>query len=137
MYPEIKVMIDGHELNRSVETAIFAENAVMIAFAQADETSKEKNQMDAFSETMQAIKNAIEKSADDRVLNHEECVEITNHIKRRIARCLGKKPNKPMEAMLLARAVKAIEDEYGTLNKIQQEDLADVHELIDCWNPED
>lgn len=137
MYPEIKVTIDGHELNRSVETAVFCENAVMLTFAQTDETSKEKNQMDAFGEAMQAIKNAIEKSADDRVLNHEEICEIANHIKRRIAQCLGKKPNKPIEAMLLARAVKAIEDEYGTLNKIRREDLANVHELIDCWNPED
>lgn len=137
MYPEIKVMIDGHELNRSVETATFAENAMMLIFAQADKSSKEKNQVDAFGEAMQAIKNAIEKDTDDRVLNPEEICEITNHIKRRIARCLGKKPNKPTEAMLSARAVKAIEDEYGTLNKIRREDLADVHELIDCWNPED
>lgn len=136
MYPEIKVMIDGHELNRSVETATFAENAMMLIFAQADESSKEKNQMDAFGEAMQAIKNTIEKSADERVLNPEEICEITNHIKRRIARCLSKKPNKPTEAMLSARAVKAIEDEYGTLSKIQREDLADIHELIDCWNPD-
>ncbi len=136
MYPEIKVMIDGHELNRSVEAAMFGENVMTLMFAQADESSKEKNQMDAFGEAMQAIKNTIEKSADDRVLNPEEICEITNHIKRRLARCLGKKPNKPTEAMLLARVVKTIEDEYGTLNKIRREDLADVHELIDCWNPE-
>lgn len=88
------------------------------------------------NEAIRSVENAIEKSDDDRVLNPEEFCEITNHIKRRIAQCLGKKPNKPTEAMLSARVVKAIEDEYVTLNKIRREDLADVHELIDCWNPE-